>query len=158
VSSSLGGGEPFEFRTRVRFHQADPAGVLFFGRVFELVSDAYEELIRLAFLRFEDVFRAREFLVPIVHAEADYRRPIWVGEQVTLRLEIQRIGRSSLTYGFEVLDDSGELRVRGRIVHAFVDSSSFETIEIPPHVRQQLETLASRQPARSAQSSPDASG
>ena len=34
----------FEHRHRVRFHQSDPAGVLFFGRVFELAESTYEEL------------------------------------------------------------------------------------------------------------------
>ena len=36
---------PFAYRTRVAFHQADPAGVLFFGRYAELWQEAYEAFI-----------------------------------------------------------------------------------------------------------------
>ncbi|MDM7914542.1 MAG: hypothetical protein QUU85_04650 [Candidatus Eisenbacteria bacterium] len=32
--------------TRVRFHEADPAGIVFFARVFRYAHDAYEAWLR----------------------------------------------------------------------------------------------------------------
>ncbi len=130
-----------EHTTRVRFHQADPAGVLFFGRVFELVSDAFEETIRGAIIPFDEPFPKRDFLVPIVHVDADYQLPIRVGEEVTVSLTIERIGRSSLGYRFAIIDRDSRTRVSGSVVHTFVEASSFSTIEIPAAIRAKLEAL-----------------
>jgi len=143
------GSAQFEFPTHVRFHQADPAGVLFFGRVFELVSDAYEELIRAAGLPYEDYFTIRKYATPVVHAEVDYERPLRVGDEVVVRLEIERIGRSSLGFAFEILGPERDVRARGHVVHVFVDAQAFTTIPVPPTVRTALEALVAPVPSRS---------
>lgn len=143
-SSRDGDVRPFEYAARVRFHQADPAGVLFFGRIFELVSDAYEDLILSTYLSFDEYFATRDYLVPIVRAEADYRRPIHVGESVTVRIEVMRVGRASLTYSYTVLGPVEDVRVQGQITHAFVDGATFQTIEIPARVKTALEPLVAK--------------
>ncbi len=124
----------FEHRTRVRFHQADPAGVLFFGRLFELISDAYEEFVEAA----------GGMTTPIVHLEADYRQAVRVGESVSVRLRLERLGHSSMTYGFEVMGPDGSLRASGRVVHTFVRLPDFAKIPMPDHARRAFETLAAR--------------
>lgn len=134
----------FAYRTRVRFHQADPAGVLFFGRVFELVSDAYEELLEAAGLDFEQPDSLAGFTTPIVHVEADYRQAIRMGEMVTVRLRLERLGESSLTYAFELLGPDGSLRTSGRVVHVFVRLPGFEKIPMPDHARRAFLSLAER--------------
>jgi YbgC/YbaW family acyl-CoA thioester hydrolase len=126
---------PFSYTTRVRFHQADPAGVLFYGRVFELVNDAYEELVRAAGFHFDDHFGMTDYATPVVHIEADYRQPMAAGEAVTIELAVSRLGRSSFTLAFTVRGPDDGARATGSVVHAFVRADSFTTIEIPAAVR-----------------------
>ena len=112
---------PFEYTTQVRFHQADPAGVLFYGRVFELVNDAYEALVHAAGLGYDDHFGLRGYATPVVHVAADYRRPMAAGETLTVALDVARLGYSSLTLHFTVTGADGMERAIGEVVHAFVD-------------------------------------
>ncbi len=134
----------FVYRTRVRFHQADPAGVLFVGRLFELISDAYEEFVEAAGLRFDAVGSLGGMTTPIVRVEADYRQAVRIGEVVVVRLRLERLGESSLTYSFQLLGPEGNVRTTGRVVHAFVRLPDFAKIAMPGHVRQAFEALAAR--------------
>lgn len=130
---------PFSHATRVRFHQADPAGVLFYGRVFELVNDAYEELVRAAGFVYDDHFGMLDYATPVVHVEADYKRPMAAGERLVVELTVTRIGRASFTMAFRILGADGVERATGNVVHAFVSAATFQTIEIPAAVRAGLD-------------------
>jgi YbgC/YbaW family acyl-CoA thioester hydrolase len=131
-------GGTFRHTARIRFHQADPAGVLFYGRVFELVNEAYEELVRAAGFVYDDHFGMQDYATPVVHVEADYRRPMPAGAQVTVELTVSRIGRSSFTLAFTIQDAAGAVCAEGTVVHTFVRADTFSTIEIPPEVRAAL--------------------
>jgi len=129
---------PFIYSTRIRFHQADPAGVLFYSRVFELVNDAYEELVRVAGFHYDDHFGLQDYATPVVHLEVDYRRPMLAGERLRVELGVSRIGQSSFTLAFTVRGDEGHVRATGNVIHAFVQAATFTTIDIPEVVRSAL--------------------
>jgi YbgC/YbaW family acyl-CoA thioester hydrolase len=133
---------PFVSTVRLRFHQADPAGVLFYGRVYELVNDAYEELVRDAGFEYDDHFGLKEYATPVVHVEADYRRRMLPGELLTVELAVTRLGRASFTLGFSIIGPDRQVRATGSIVHAFVRADTFNTIEIPDNVRTALTRYA----------------
>lgn len=130
---------PFEHTARIHFYQADPATVLFYGRLFELVQDTFEELLRSAGVDVDDLLALRSFATPIVHAEADYFRPIFAGEAVTVRGVIEHLGESSFTLSYSVFGHAGDLRATARVVHVCVDRRAFTKIRIPEAVRRQLE-------------------
>ena len=53
--------------------------------------------------------------VPRVHYEVDYKRRLWFQDEVEIRLAIAVVGRSSLTYAFEVRTENDVAAV-GRMV------------------------------------------
>lgn len=131
----------FEHKLRVRFHQCDPAGVLFFGRVFELVQATYEDLCRSVGIDIDALLRQHVYSTPIVRVEADYRRPISVGEEVTVRATIERIGETSVTLAYAILGPEGDERVRTRVVHVWIDVDTWNKVAIPDDARTMLEGL-----------------
>jgi YbgC/YbaW family acyl-CoA thioester hydrolase len=66
-------------------------------------------LDRLGFL--DDVYGR----LPRVHIEADFERPLRFRDLVDIRLWVDSVGATSVTYGFEMSCD-GETAVRGRAV------------------------------------------
>jgi YbgC/YbaW family acyl-CoA thioester hydrolase len=121
------------------FYQADPAGVLFYGRIFELFHQAYAALVVRAGVPYQRHFGIGEYATPIVHAEADYRRPIRPGETLEVRLTVERLGESSITLAFEIVDAGGDIRATGREVHVTVDAHTFGTRPMPAELRAALE-------------------
>jgi acyl-CoA thioesterase FadM len=111
----------FAFTTNVRFQDIDPAGVLFFGRIYDYLHLAYEEFWVSAGVDRAWFFAGAPFLVPIAHSEADYKAPIRHGEAVTVAIDVTKVGRASFALRYAVTGPggSGDLRVRARTVHAF---------------------------------------
>jgi 1,4-dihydroxy-2-naphthoyl-CoA hydrolase len=125
----------FRVTLPVRFQDVDAAGVLFFGRVFDYCHQAYEELIVSSGADRARYFAGAEVLVPIAHAEADYKTPIRHGEQVTIVIDVTRVGRASFRLRHRVLGPAGDLRAEAETVHAFVDRATMKPISIPEPLR-----------------------
>lgn len=116
----------------VRFNEVDRAGIAFFGRVFEYCHEAFEELLVAGGSSLAAVFDEEGWGMPLVHADADYSKPLRLSERIAVSVEVERLGRTSLTLAFEVRGATeADLRARVRHVHAFVDMERFEPIPVP---------------------------
>jgi YbgC/YbaW family acyl-CoA thioester hydrolase len=132
---------PFEHRLTVRFHQVDRAGIAFFGRLFEYCHDAFEELLSAAGL--DGLLQARRVGLPLVHAEADFAAPLRMGDKLVVAVTVERLGRSSVTFGFALRGD-GEDAVRARLrhVHAAVSLPDLTPCPLPAEVATALAAWA----------------
>ena len=119
----------------VRFQDVDAGGVLFFGRIFDYLHLAYEELVASSGVDRARYFAGAEYFVPIAHAEADYRSPIRHGERIDLSIDVARVGRASFTLRYRVSGPAGDLRVEATTIHAFVNRSTMKPIPIPDPLR-----------------------
>jgi len=115
---------------RVCLHDTDAAGVLFFGHLFRYAHDAYEGFIRGLGFPLDALIRAGCRL-PLVHAEADYVRPMRHGEEICVAVAVADLGgaRFTLAYGFRDLE--GGLRARARTVHVHVSESGERAAPLP---------------------------
>jgi 1,4-dihydroxy-2-naphthoyl-CoA hydrolase len=78
--------------------------------------------------------------LPIVHCHADYKRPLIIGDHLTIRLVPQQLDqdRFEVTYHFHRGTDSeelGETVARGLTRHRAVDSGSRDARDIPTSIR-----------------------
>ena len=64
--------------------------------------------------------------LPRVHVEMDYRFPVRFWDEVEVMVAIEGVGRSSVTYRFEVRRDS-EVAVEGRVTAAHIDREGRST-------------------------------
>jgi acyl-CoA thioester hydrolase len=64
---------------------------------------------------------------PRRHVEAEYLKVLVFDDEVEVRLRVERVGRTSITYAWEILED-GEVYVRGghTVVHVDDDGSAAE--------------------------------
>src|SRR6185437_6447175 len=92
----------FIAKNKVRMHDTDMAGILYFPRQFRFAHDALEDFIESIGLTFDDVFRKEHFVFVIVHAEADYLAPLRVGDRIEVALSIEAIGNSSFTVFYQI--------------------------------------------------------
>ncbi len=117
---------PFVHRVTARFYEVDRAGILFFGRVFEMCHAAYEELLVAAGCDLDRLL-ALEVGMPLVHAEADFARPIRLHDRVDVAVEVARASERSLTFAFTLRGSGGDGDVRATAthVHAFVNLRDF---------------------------------
>jgi 1,4-dihydroxy-2-naphthoyl-CoA hydrolase len=132
---------------QVRFQDVDAGGVLFFGRIYDYCHQAYEEMIGSEGIDRAHYFARAEYLVPIAHSEADYRKPILHGERIQVRIDVTRVGRASFTLRYHVTGTDGDLRVEASTAHAFVNRGTMKPIPIPEDLRAMLLRHLLREPA-----------
>lgn len=122
----------------VRLHDVDHAGVMFFARLFVHAHDAYEALMAHLGLDLCAMIRAGERL-PIVHASADYFRPLRHGEQITVALTIEALGETSFTVACSFYT-AAELLAKVHTVHVHLDPLTNTSTPLPHNLRQQLQS------------------
>ena len=121
----------FEHVVTVRFNEVDRAGIAFFGRVYEYCHTAFEELLMATGSGITDIFERGGWGMPLVHSEADYTKPMRLGERLTIELTVPAIGKTSITFAYRVMGDDGKLRCTCKLVHAIVDFKTFQPRDVP---------------------------
>ena len=121
-------------KVTVRLHHTDAAGVLFYGRLFELVQEALEEALAAGGLPLGELLLDGGLCLPVVHAEADYAAPVRVGDRLEVRLAFEA-GDRSLRVGAEFADATGRQVASTRVVHAAVDRATGRAVPLPDALR-----------------------
>ena len=86
---------------RVEWSDTDAAGHYHFSSVLRWAEAAEAVLLRR--LGLGHLFGS----IPRVHFEADYLERLWFGDSVDIELRVEKVGASSLHYGFDVRGPNG---------------------------------------------------
>jgi YbgC/YbaW family acyl-CoA thioester hydrolase len=125
----------FAFETTVKLHDTDAAGLLFFAHQFKIVHDCYEACLASGGVSFHTILTERDYLLPIVHAEADYPRPLHVDQPIIVELTVGRLGTTSFVLKYRIRDDKGETVGTASTVHVCMDASSRAKRPLPDELR-----------------------
>lgn len=129
----------FEYRFDLGMSSVDAAGVLFFPELFRHAHDAYEAFMADLGISLDGVLAEGRYAIPIVHAEADYKRPLDHGAQVTVVVQIIKLGESSFVVDCDFRDAGGGSCATTRTVHVAIDRATGKTAAIPDAWRSRLE-------------------
>ena len=121
----------FQYRIRVRFSEVDQAGVAYFSRIYEYCHRAFEELLRAADMPLEGLLHQVGWGLPLVHTEADYHRPLRLGDAISIEVTVLEQTDRRISFGFRVLGEDGQVRARVKHVHACVGMEDFRPRELP---------------------------
>ncbi len=128
----------FTTKNKVRMHDTDMAGILYFPRQFRFAHDALEDFIESEGMTFEQIFHHEKFVFVIVHAESDYYLPVKVGDSLDIHLYVERIGSSSFTIAYKIYRDE-VLVGAAKTIHVSLESDTRTKIPIPAKLRKSLE-------------------
>ncbi|MGB7087821.1 MAG: thioesterase family protein, partial [Phormidesmis sp.] len=87
----------FVYARVIRFHETDAAGVVYFANLLTLCHEAYEAALAEAGVDLKQFFSSARssgddsnekggIAVPVVHAEADFYRPLFCGDAIAIIL------------------------------------------------------------------------
>jgi acyl-CoA thioester hydrolase len=68
---------------------------------------------------------------PRVHQEVDFRSKLYFGQEATTVLEIESVGRSSMTFRFEVSGEAFDREGSGPIPRRLAASGRYVTVYVP---------------------------
>lgn len=135
-----------EEKLRVNWVDTDASGRIHYTAALRYFEIAEHGLMRRLFARLAEpgatgvaaASFGAGFGLPRVHVEADYKLALRYPDEFTCSARIEKVGTSSVTYGYEIRNPAGELCISGRIVAVATDASG-QKAALPPHVREALE-------------------
>jgi YbgC/YbaW family acyl-CoA thioester hydrolase len=130
----------FRCTRQVEFNDTDMAGIAHFTAFFRWMEEAETAFLRSLGLTVLGEWQGEKVSLPRVAASCDYSSPARFGDELTIQVTVEKIGRSSLTYQFDFSKDDKAL-ARGHISAVFcqnVPGEGLKPKEIPPAMRSLL--------------------
>lgn len=127
----------FSTKQKVYFYDADPAGIIFYASLFKYVHAAYEDFMRNLHTE-RNFFFDRDYILPIIHAEADYVKPIKVGEELRIEVVVSALKNSSFELSYKFYKNEDQFTAIAKTVHVCVLKEHFKKIELPQNFYDKL--------------------
>ncbi len=121
----------------VRFGDIDHAGVVYYPRFFNYLHMAFEDFFREALgMPLHEVIDRRQIGFPVVHAESDFMKVLKFGDRIRVEVYLVRQGRTSVTFGFDVIREEGNiLCARARITNAVIERTTRAPVPCPEDLK-----------------------
>ena len=127
----------FTYERRIRIQDTDASGCIYFANQLQIGLEAFEDFLYSKGCSLQDEMEKRDFLFPIVHAEADFFAQIFLGDLLCLRLTFPNVGTSSFTHASEVFVEEKKVGFV-KIVHVMYCPIEKKKIPIPNDFRYKI--------------------
>ena len=130
----------FEIKVDVRLYDTDAAGIVFFANYFRIAHDAYQVFMKSIGHGLDRIIGQSDYLLPIVHAEADYKKPLVLGNTVTVSMKGQ-VKDTSFLVSYTLKDGGGITVAQLQTVHVAMDKKTGKKIALPEEIKKGLSTI-----------------
>lgn len=133
---------PFSYEYTIQFRDTDAAGVVYFANIISICHIAYEASLIRSGIDLKVFVNNPEFAVPITHVSADFFRPLFCGDRVTIELTISSINNCKFEINYQIRSTDPEsivsvdtpLAVFATAItrHVVINSLTRKRQELPP--------------------------
>ena len=120
----------YTYSYKIKFPDCDPAGVIYFAKIFDIAHQAYESFLSDA-EELPDYFRSEEIALPIIKADAMFFKPLKLHEEINVVLFITSISKSSYTIKYEFVDENLITKAEATTIHVVIDKKVGTKASIP---------------------------
>lgn len=123
---------PFVLSEYVRWGDIDLAGIICYGAYIRFFEMAETEIFRAMGMPFGEVFQRLGIWLPRKVMHTEFHTPALLDESLAVLTYFSRVGTTSLTINFDVMDADREvLHATAYQVLVCVDKQTFEKRELP---------------------------
>ncbi len=134
-------GKSFTTQLQVRFGDVDPAGIVYYPKVYDFIHEAFEELWDVHIgRRYYHLLGEEQLGFPLVHAEVDFKHPMHFGERPLVRVTCFKVGRTSVGIHYQMSVED-VLCVDAHMTVVCVELESLASTPIPDEYRKRFEDL-----------------
>ncbi len=133
--------EAFVTQLSVRFGDVDPAGIVYFPKIYDYIHQAFEELWDVHVgKRYYHLLGEEQLGFPLVHSEVDFKHPLHFGDRPVIRVTCFKLGRTSLGLHYRFLVDE-LLCVDAHLTVVCVELSELSAKPLPEAYRAKFEEI-----------------
>lgn len=123
----------------VYLKETDATGVIYFTSLFQYALETFEAYLHEKKFSLSKLLETG-YLMPIVHAEADYKAPLRVGDSILIHLSIAHVGARSFSICSQIENASTLEKIGSvKIVHAFMKQGESSSCAVPAELLQFLQ-------------------
>ncbi len=133
------------FKRTVRFGETDAAGVVHFLELFRWCHEAWEESLEKYGIFLQEIFPTTQIntsqldvALPVVHCEANYFQPLYVGDSINTELYPEKINDASFIIRF-LFTKNGEQIGSINIKHVSINLITREKCSLSKNINLWLE-------------------
>lgn len=120
----------------VRFKHCDPAGIVFYPRYFEMINDLVEDWCAEGVgMSFGRMHMESGLGVPTANVECRFSAPSRLGDVLTQTLEVQKLGRTSMTLRVRFAGAANDTRLEATLVLVWVTLADGRPAAVPESLR-----------------------
>ena len=127
----------FSTRIKVRFGDADPAGLVYFVNLFHYYHVAMEEFFAARCgISYQELMADERLGFPTVNVQAEFFSPLVYGDEAEVEVYVSRVGESSATFEYSLRRVSdGVLCARATNVQVAMNLDERRAVPIPDKYR-----------------------
>ena len=128
-----------EFQTRIKTHfdEADPAGIVFTGHIFNKIHRCYEDFIETLGQNRKDFFMGLDLIYPIRSLEAEYFKPLFVLQTYQVITTVSGLSESSFQLR-SLIREKNQTLCQIRSTHVCCERQKMKKTTLPKDLRQEL--------------------
>ena len=119
---------------RVRYAETDQMGVVYHSNYLNYLELGRVEWLRSLGYSYAELEK-KGVLLPVVHAELNYRFPARYDELIRVETEVSSIGKSSIEFSSQLYNENDVLVFEGKIKLVCLNAETFKPISIPVDLR-----------------------
>lgn len=127
----------FNTRIKVRFGDADPAGLVYFVNIFHYLHIAMEEFFaEHCGVSYQELMSDERLGFPTVNVQAEFFTPLVYGDEAEVEVYVSRVGEASATFEYSVRRfGDGQLCARATNVQVAMNLDTRRAVPIPDKYR-----------------------
>ena len=123
----------FQYKYTIQFRDTDAAGVVYFANILSICHVAYEASLIGSGIDLKLFVNNPEFAVPITHASADFFKPLYCGDRITIELTPRSIDSCRFEIAYQSISATAITK------HVVIDPSNRKRKELPAILTNWLE-------------------
>jgi 1,4-dihydroxy-2-naphthoyl-CoA hydrolase len=115
----------FQYKYTIQFRDTDAAGVVYFANILSICHVAYEASLIESGIDLQMFVNNPEFAVPITHASADFFKPLYCGDRITIELTPRSIDSCRFEIAYQLSSATAITK------HIVIDPNTRNRKELP---------------------------
>ena len=129
----------FSVEYPILFSHCDPAGIVYFPRLFDLLHRAMEDWFTFGLEeRFADFIMQKKLGIPTVGTKVDFVGPARFGDLLKVELRVAKLGSSSIELAIDSFV-AGRPCFKARHTVCVFSSETYKAVPIPAELRARME-------------------
>jgi 1,4-dihydroxy-2-naphthoyl-CoA hydrolase len=123
----------FTYLRTIHFPDTDAAGVVFFPNYLAICHEAYEEALAASGVPVRTFFSSAGVIVPVSKSTADYLRPLYCGDRVSVSVKPELLTPDTYAIEYEIVRLGKPDKLSGHVKtwHVCIDPQTRQRVGLP---------------------------